>query len=72
MISNMESHEVIIPIKKWLLSKSKCTCCGRSLVKYRKERVNGNVLVTCDCRRVFVWLPEVDSFRRAFLEDVRQ
>jgi len=72
MLSGMESREVIVPIKKWLLSKSKCTCCGKSLAKHRKERVNGNIIVTCECRRVFVWLAEIDSFRRAFLEDVRK
>lgn len=67
----MDSNLIITPIQDWLLSEGKCVGCGRSLDRVGRERKNGHSFVTCVCRRVFVWEPERESFRRANLEDIR-
>src|SRR3989344_8136805 len=40
--------------------------------KEDKERKNGSFLLTCICRRVFVWHPVENVYRRAYLEDLRK
>ena len=67
----MSSQSVITPIQKWLLAQGKCVSCGKDLTEEERVPSNGHFLITCECRRVFVWEPAQELYRRAFLEDVR-
>jgi len=66
----MKAKLLINSLQKWLLEQGRCVGCGQLLKNGIKERKNGATLVICSCRRVFVYEPKNDSYRRALLEEV--
>lgn len=65
----MDPKSLIAPLQMWLLKQGRCVGCGRPLSR-GEEVQNGQVKVTCECRRVFVWEPKKDSYRRALFSEV--
>lgn len=68
--SYMEPKNIIVPLQDWLLGRGRCVGCGRFLGAEKRQRKNGIFLVTCRCRRIFVYNPEVKSYRRALFKEV--
>lgn len=61
----------IAPIQAWLLSQGRCVGCGKSLSSMKSaKRKDGTHKVTCECRRVFVYDPKKEIYRRALIEEV--
>jgi hypothetical protein len=67
----MEPKDIIAPLQQWLLTKGRCVGCGRPLKEAKEQKKNGIVLIACECRRIFVHDPKVDSYRRALFEEVK-
>lgn len=67
----MNPKKIIEPIQMWLLRQGKCVGCGRDLGSGESEKKDGVFLVTCTCRRVFVYHPREAYYRRAFLTDLK-
>lgn len=61
--------EIFAPLQRWLLGRDRCVGCGRPLQQGKRKRKNGVFLVTCHCRRIFVFDPKQDSFRRALFQE---
>ncbi len=59
---------VIAPLQVWLLRIGKCVGCGKDLTKPKGRR--NEVQVSCFCRRVYMFDPETNSFRRAKVHEV--
>lgn len=59
---------IIAPVQAWLLSQGKCVGCGKEL-----ERKKGKdmVQVTCSCRRIYMYDPQNESFRRANFNETK-
>jgi len=62
---------VVAPIQAWLLSQGKCVACGTPLAsgKHKKWKENAE-MVTCKCRRVYIYDTKSKKYRRALLEEV--
>lgn len=62
---------VIAPIQAWLLSQHKCVGCGNNLdlAKDKKSKKIGQI-VTCSCRRVYVYNPQNKTYRRALISEI--
>lgn len=67
----MNSESVITSMQQWLLAQGKCVSCGKDLGDVDRIPDNGHFLITCKCRKVFVWEPTTRIYRLAYLEDVR-
>lgn len=62
---------VVAPIQAWLLSQGRCVGCGKPLQEGKKTKLkNGQVKITCSCRRIFIHNPKTKKYRRALLEEV--
>ena len=64
---------LISPIQKVLLSKGMCVACSMPLTK-ADDRVDlGNNLerVTCKCGRIYIHDTQVDTYRRALMNEVK-
>lgn len=68
----MDPKEIVAPLQHWLLIQGRCVGCGRSLKTEKKQKKNGFVLITCQCRRIFVYQPEKNSYRRALIKEVSE
>jgi len=66
----MDPKKIITPLQRWLLTQKRCVGCGRPLKNGARREKNGIVSVTCHCRRIFVYDPKTDSYRRALFEEV--
>jgi len=66
----MDAKKIIAPLQRWLLVQGRCVGCGRPLLGGKKQRKNGVVHVTCECRRIFVHEPAFGSYRRAEFQEV--
>lgn len=62
---------VIAPIQAWLLSQGKCVGCGMPLSGgTSKKRKDAGELVTCKCKRMYIFDPKKKTYRRALLTEV--
>lgn len=61
---------IIGPVQAWLLSQGRCVGCGTSLSLGKKQKKGGKVLVTCKCKRVYVFEKKTNKYRRASLEEI--
>ncbi len=65
---------LIAPLQKILLQKKLCPACTQDLTKLkdrRPKRLNTE-FVTCTCGRIFVYDKELDIYRRALIDEVKQ
>jgi len=59
------------PLQKQLLNRGLCVACLMPLTKAeRKDRGDGTELVTCKCKRAFIYDKKKKSYRRAELNEV--
>jgi|PlaIllAssembly_1097288.scaffolds.fasta_scaffold213730_2 hypothetical protein len=64
--------KLIAPLQKIILQKRYCPGCTRSLTRAKLIAENHEEkLVVCKCKRVFVHELELDTFRRAVAEDIK-
>jgi hypothetical protein len=65
--------KIIEPLQNWLLSSGRCVGCGKEIAKSenRKTKGAGEELVTCDCRRVYVFNKKKAAYRRALLNEIK-
>jgi uncharacterized protein with PIN domain len=65
---------LIAPLQKILLQKKLCPACTADLTRItnRKPKRNDTEFVTCNCGRIFVYDKEMDVFRRALMEEIKQ
>lgn len=68
-INNMDAKKIIAPLQRWLLAQGRCVGCGRPLEGGKKQRHNGTIHITCECRRIFVHEPALGIFRRAEFQE---
>jgi len=71
---------IIAPVQAWLLSQGKCVGCGMPLSKSKiksprrlgqgGQKSKEEDLITCKCRRVFVYNKKTKTYRRAKLNEV--
>lgn len=63
--------KLIAPLQKIILQKKYCPGCTRSLSKGKIIGENDEEkLIVCKCKRIFVHELEMDTFRRAILNDI--
>jgi hypothetical protein len=65
-----DSKNVVQPIQDWLLSRGKCVTCGRDLLLQKRKRLNGHYLVSCACRKHFLYDPKNFSFEKAYVPNL--
>ena len=61
---------IIAPMQAWLLSQKRCVGCGMPLNQAKKEKKGKTTLVTCKCKRVYVYDADKKNYRRALLLEV--
>lgn len=71
------AQKVWLPIKdrvqSELIKRGHCVGCGKSLADADRRPVPGQAnkeFATCSCRRIYVYNKQVNSYRRARLEEV--
>lgn len=62
---------VIAPIQAWLLSQGQCVGCGSMLSKAQsKDYKNNTKMITCKCKRMYVFDIKTKKYRRALLSEI--
>lgn len=63
---------LIAPLQLWLLSMARCVGCGKELTKSVNRVAKGSdkEVVTCDCRRVYIFEKKTKSYRRALVNEI--
>ncbi len=61
---------VIAPVQAWLLSQNRCVGCGTPLVQGTKVQKKDHNIVTCKCKRVYIYDTAKKRYRRALLTEV--
>ncbi len=61
---------IIAPVQAWLLSQNKCVGCGTPLAKGTKTKKGAIFVVTCKCKRVYIYNEGTKKYRRALLSEV--
>lgn len=65
--------KLIAPLQKIILQKKLCPGCTRTLSKGKTMGDSSTEkLVACECGRIFVLDKELDVYRRAVPEDLKQ
>jgi hypothetical protein len=59
---------IIAPMQAWLLSQGRCVGCGKPLPK---KKGKGVVRIECACKRIYVYDPGADKYRRATLDEIK-
>ncbi len=59
---------IIAPMQAWLLSQGRCVGCGKPLPK---KTGKGWQRINCDCKRIYMYDPLLDKYRRASLDEVK-
>ncbi len=62
--------KITAPIQAWLLSQNRCVACGQPLSKGLGAEVRGQITVTCNCGRIFIFNQETKKYRRALFSEV--
>ena len=65
MIKNL-----IAPMQAWLLSQGRCVGCGTQLDKGIQKEVRGQITVTCQCGRIFIYDKSQNKYRRALFDEI--
>lgn len=65
MIKNL-----IAPMQAWLLSQGRCVGCGTPLNKGVQKEVRGQITVTCQCGRIFIYDKSQNKYRRALFDEI--
>jgi hypothetical protein len=62
---------LIAPLQIWLLSMSRCVGCGKELAKStRVSHGKEEELVTCECKRIYIYTLKTKTYRRALIKEV--
>lgn len=61
---------IIAPVQAWLLSQKRCVGCGTPLSKGEKKKTAKGELVTCKCKRVYIFDTEKKTYRRALVSEM--
>lgn len=61
---------IIAPVQAWLLSQKRCVGCGTSLKLGKKSQKKDKILITCKCRRIYVFDEKTNKYRRAQLNEI--
>lgn len=69
LIKNMIKN-FIAPMQAWLLSQGRCVGCGTSLKKGVQKPVRGQITVTCQCGRIFIYDKSQNKYRRALFDEI--
>jgi len=57
-------------MQAWLLSQCRCVGCGTPLKKGVQKEVRGQITVTCQCGRIFIYDKSQDKYRRALFDEI--
>lgn len=60
----------IAPMQAWLLSQGRCVGCGTPLKKGIQKEVRGQMTVTCQCGRIFIYDKSQNKYRRALFDEI--
>jgi hypothetical protein len=60
----------ISPLQTWLLSQGRCVGCGMPLKQGSKVTTKAGEVVTCKCKRAYVFDPVEHSYRRALMNEI--
>lgn len=64
---------LIAPLQKVLMQKKYCPACTRPLTRGKSlGRLDGEELIVCECKRIFVHDIELDVYRRALQDDIKR
>lgn len=65
--------KLISPLQKILLQKKLCPGCTQELTKMkdRKPKSASTEFVTCECGRIFIYDRDLETYRRALVEEIR-
>lgn len=61
---------IIAPVQAWLLSQKRCVGCSMPLSQAIKQKVKGKELMTCKCKRIYIYDADKKQYRRALLSEV--
>ncbi|HCM37988.1 MAG: hypothetical protein UV61_C0006G0090 [Candidatus Gottesmanbacteria bacterium GW2011_GWB1_43_11] len=61
---------IIAPVQAWLLSQNRCVGCGKPLVGKTQNKKSGQAVVTCICKRIYVFDDVKKRFRRALVTEI--
>ena len=63
---------IIAPVQAWLLSQKRCVGCGAPLAKQAKKKIKNLEVITCKCKRLYIFDPGKKHFRRALLNEINR
>jgi len=70
---NKVLKKLIAPLQKVLLQKKYCPACTRNLRQGKfLSSTEAEDIIVCECGRIFIHEKELDIFRRALPEDLKQ
>lgn len=62
---------IISPVQAWLLSQNRCVGCGTALSSANKKKdQRQNIVVTCKCKRIYIFDNNTKKYRRALISEV--
>lgn len=60
----------ISPLQSWLLTQNRCVGCGMPLDRAEKRKGKKGIVVSCKCKRMYIYDEGGKSYRRALLTEV--
>ncbi|MEK7166610.1 MAG: hypothetical protein AAB874_07415 [Patescibacteria group bacterium] len=61
---------IVAPVQTWLLSQNRCVGCGMPLSQGSKREQEMVTIITCKCKRMYVFDKTKKTYRRALLTEV--
>jgi hypothetical protein len=62
---------IVAPVQAWLLSQNRCVGCGVPLSQGIKTKSKNKELITCKCRRVYIFNSVGKKYRRALVTELQ-